>query len=181
MPSLADISRYKIAYALVLIAHGIPMLAEGFDLLRTKYGKNNTYKDGATNALDYERGGRFPGLCNWMRNFVKFRKSAEARALRPEHPVSDGFFEFFAGDMSSAAAVLFNADGSISCPRVFAAFNPSENFAEIPVGGEDSGEFKHIADIDNFDMDGLKVDSCSFAHGVLKLPPLSFGLWISRR
>ena len=106
MPSFADVSRYKIAYALVLTAHGIPMLAEGFDLLRTKYGKNNTYKDGAANALDYARGGRFPGLCNWMRRFVEFRKSDSAKALRPEHPVSDGFFKFFAGDMSTAAAVL---------------------------------------------------------------------------
>ncbi len=180
MPSFADVSRYKIAYALVLTAHGIPMLAEGFDLLRTKYGKNNTYKDGAANALDYARGGRFPGLCNWMRRFVEFRKSDSAKALRPEHPVSDGFFKFFAGDMSTAAAVLFNADSSLCAPRVFAAFNPTENYAEFPVGGEDSGEFKHIADIDNFDMAGLKVDSCSFAHGVLKLPPLSFGLWIAK-
>lgn len=180
MPSMADIARYKIAYALVLTAHGIPMLAEGFDLLRTKFGKNNTYKDGAANALDYERGRRFPGLCNWMRNFVEFRKSPEAKALRPGHPVSDGFFKFFAGDMSTAAAVLFNADNSISAPRVFTAFNPTEAFAELPVGGEDSGNFKHIADIDNFDSRGLIVDSCSFAHGVLKLPPLSFGLWISK-
>ncbi|MFR6032139.1 MAG: hypothetical protein ACLUKN_02535 [Bacilli bacterium] len=135
MPSLADISRYKIAYALADCArHTDACRRVRFAPLSTE---NNTYKDSAANALDYERGGRFLGLCNWMRNFVKFRKSAEA-ALRPEHPVSDGFLNF-CGRHVFRRRRAFQRRRIYFVPCVFAAFNPSENFAEI-LGGEDSGE-----------------------------------------
>jgi len=179
MPNLRDLSRYKIAYALVLLSHGIPMLAEGFDMLRTKGGKNNTYKDGIANALDYKRGAGFPGLCQWLRKFVEFRLSDKAKALRPHCPVGETFFSFYAGDRTNAAAVLFNADKSMNCPQIFATFNPTEKYVEIAVGGNKCHCFRRIADIDCFDINGLSVLSCSLEYGVLKLPPLSFGLFIN--
>ncbi len=172
-PSLEDINRYKIACALILLSHGIPMLAEGFDLMRSKGGKSNTYKDGVANALDYSRSARFAGLRDWLRSLVKFRLSDSGAALRPYHPVCDGFFKFYSGSPSPAAAALFNADRSMNCaPSIFVAFNPSLDSADIPIGGDIEG-FVHIADIDRFDIRGLADDFHAVKSGILTLPPLS--------
>lgn len=179
-PSAEDLRRYKIAYALILMSHGIPMVAEGFDLVRTKNGKHNTYKDGAANALDYRRGMRFTGEGQWLRNFVKFRRSREARALRPSSPVGEGFFKFFRGDESPAVAVVYNANREMGAARIFAAFNSSDKFAEIPVGDPDAdiSGCRQIADIDRFDANGIAPGGFEYAHGVLTLPPLSVCVWV---
>ncbi len=172
-PSLEDICRFKIACALILLSHGIPMLAEGFDLIRTKGGKNNTYKDGEANALDYSRAQRFAGVRDWLRALVKFRLSSAGTALRPYNPAGEGFFKFYSGIPEPVAAVLFNADNSMEdVAQIFVAFNTSESFAEIPVG-DDIDSFTHIADIDRFNLRGLSDDFCAINAGVLTLPPLS--------
>lgn len=175
-PSEEDLRRYKLAYALVFLSIGIPMAAEGFDLARTKGGLNNTYKNGAANALDYSRALRYPGECRWLRALAKFRLSDCARALRLSDNPSDGFFQFFSGD-NSAAGVLFNADGSLCAPKIFAAFNPSSENAEVPIP-DCLREFRQIADIDDFSpksLDGLQILPEGDA---ITLPPVSLGVWI---
>lgn len=172
-PSLEDVNRYKMACALILFSHGIPMLAEGFDLIRSKGGKSNTYKDGVANALDYSRSARFAGPRDWLRSLVKFRLSSDGAALRPYDPVGGGFFKFYSGDPGPAAAAMFNADNSMDrAPSIFVAFNPTENCAGIPIGGDMEG-FVHIADIDRFDVRGLPDDFNAVESGILTLPPLS--------
>lgn len=177
-PSAADIRRYKLAYALTLTAHGIPMVAEGFDLLRTKRGKNNTYKDGDTNKLDYFRGARFSGVCDWLRRFARFRLSPMGAALRPDGFPGDDFFEFYRSvSGAGAGAVMFNRGGAdASCAPVFAAFNPLLSDVEFVVGKDLRG-FRFVADIDNFCESGLMYDAF-IQGGVLKLPPLSMVLMV---
>ena len=65
-----------------------------------------------------------------------------------------------------------------SCPAVFAAFNPLNAAAEFRVGG-DLDSFSLIADIENFNQSGLLCDA-PISGGVLKLPPLSMVLMVSR-
>lgn len=178
-PSREDLRRYKLAYALVFLSIGIPMAAEGFDLVRTKGGLNNTYKNGAANMLDYRRGLRFPGEGRWLRALSKFRLSDCARALRLSKAPCDSFFEFFSGG-GTEAGVLFNADFSIDAPRIFAAFNPASSEAELPVPKCFCG-FRQIADIDTFcecGIDSFKLESGN--GGILKMPPVSLGIWIDR-
>lgn len=179
-PSVDDLRRFKLAYAFTLLAHGIPMLAEGFDLARTKYGKNNTYKDGIANALDYDRGLRFGGVCNWLRSFVKFRLSPRAAALRRDRFDGDGFFSFYRSAESDAvSACMFNRGGfDKSCPSIFAAFNPTDNPAEFFVDNDLRG-FVQIADIDTFDESGLLLDS-PVSNGILRMQKTSFALFLGR-
>ena len=176
-PSVEDLRRYKIAYAFTLLAHGIPMLAEGFDLTRTKYGKNNTYKDGIANKLDYFRGVRFSGICNWLRSLVKFRLSKSGSALRRDGCDCDEFFKFYkCSERESAGAVMFNNNFSDKSARVFVAFNPTMENVEFFVEGDLQG-FKLIADIDNFNEAGLLSEAFIDNHGILKMPPLTMLLF----
>ena len=176
-PSVEDLRRYKIAYAFTLLAHGIPMLAEGFDLARTKYGKNNTYKDGDANKLDYFRGVRFSGVCNWLRSLVKFRLSPSGKALRRDGCDSADFFKFYkSAKLESAGAVMFNHSCVDSSTRIFVAFNPTSETAEFFVGA-DLQNFVLIADIENFNEAGLLSEACIDARGILKMPPLTMLLY----
>lgn len=170
-PSIDDVRRYKLAYALVLLSLGIPMVAEGFDFLRTKKGANNTYKDGETNAIDYVRGESFTGLRTWLRRLVQFRLSPCAACLRLSHSPDEKFFKFFAAADGKCAGVIFNADNSIKSPKIFAAFNPTVNFSQLPVG--DLQGFVQIADIDRFDSAAGLEDPLLPRNGVLNMPPLS--------
>ncbi len=176
-PSIEDLRRYKLALSIVLLSLGIPMLAEGFDLMRTKGGKNNTYKDGQANALDYGRAMSFTGAAEWLRRLVKFRLSQAGKAMRLQNPPSPAFFKFFESDSSSAIAVLYNADLSVDAGQIFAAFNPSNSTSEIRVGNALDG-FTQIADIERFDERGISDLKISPNCGLLSLPPISMGLWI---
>lgn len=176
-PSVAEIKIYKLALALTLTSIGVPMIAEGADLLRTKNGVNNTYLRGDLNALDYERGAEYSGLRAWVRDFVKFRNSKAAAALKLQHGVGDSYCQFFPSKNSSAAAVMFNADKSKNAPRIFAIFNPADHIALFCVEGLDLRGFKFIADIDRFDIRGLN-EQLSSQHGVASVPPRCFALFL---
>ena len=181
-PSDADLRRYKIAHAFMLLSIGIPMVAEGFDLVRTKFGKNNTYLDGEANALDYFRGLRFSGTAQWLRGLMKFRTSQDARALRLADTPAASYFRFFKDADRSACAALFNADSSLrGAPAVFVAFNPSEEQRSIPLKDLNLKKFKQIADADRFCCGGLNSMLLDASGGNMAMPPLSVGVWIEKR
>lgn len=175
-PSIDDIHRYKMAYALPLLSHGIPMLSEGFDLLRTKRGKNNTYKDGKANELDYLRAQGYRGLTQWLRALVNFRLSREGKVLRRDCRDDSSFYKFYKSDTEPAYAFMYNGCRCDEhCGSLFAAFNPSNSTAEFFVG-EDLKGFRQIADIDNFDAGGLLCDDpCQ--GGILSLPRVSMAIF----
>lgn len=177
-PSSENVKIYKMCLALILTSVGIPMLAEGADLLRTKRGVSNTYLRGDLNALDYLRGEIFTGVRDWVRNFCKFRTSRASGALKLYDAPNSSYFKFFDDEFSNASSVLFNADKSLKERRIFAAFNPSSNFAKINLSKLDLKNFKMIADIDRFDVNGLYFSN--FKDGILQLAPLSFALFLER-
>lgn len=179
-PSLDDIRRYKMGYALVMLSVGIPMAAEGFDLLRTKYGKDNTYKDGDANALDYSRGMRFTGVCQWLRSLVKFRLSSFGAALRIDGALPCEWLKFYVAEKSTAAAVMFNSCRCGKVKRIFAAYNPTDVEVELAVDAEIESRFLQIADIDRFDVRGLDNPQALLSDGMLTMPRVSFALWIEK-
>lgn len=181
-PSIEDIRRYKMGYALVMLSSGIPMASEGFDILRTKGGLNNTYKNGDANALDYVRGRYHFAATRWLRNLVSFRLGADAKALRLENPPADSFYAFARAANSNASCVMFNADFSLGgARRIFAAFNPAgfETQIDAEKTGFDAEKFVRIADIDLFDVRG--IDSPAPERGAtVKIEALSLGVWLEK-
>ena len=177
-PSLDDLRRYKLAYSLVFLSIGIPMAEEGFDLVRTKQGKNNTYKDGKANELDYARATRFTGVCQWLRGLAKFRQSHFGKALRIDGELPNGWIKFFEIENSSAIGVMFNAIKDKNCKQIFATFNPTDSEVELPI--DDNFNFKQIADIDRFDERGLDNPISLINNGKLRLARVSMSLWIEQ-
>lgn len=178
-PTLSDLRRYKLAYASVILSIGIPMLAEGFDLVRTKGGKSNTYKDGLANELDYARAVDYPGTSAWLRGLVRFRLSESAKALRLRHSPSERYFVFMEANGGKSAAVLYNANRETSGGRVFAAFNPDSAPAEFEIGDFacELSNFRLVADSERVDIRGLPEPLPRFCAGKLRVPALGFFLF----
>ena len=178
-PNISEIKTYKMCLALTLSSIGMPMVAEGADLLRTKHGMRNTYQRGDINALSYARGGEYTGLRSWVREFMAFRRSVKSKALRLANRYSKNYLKFFRAKDSSAAAVLFNADFSLEAKRIFAAFNPTKDFVNLSLDGLDLNEFSQIADISRFDQRGL-ADANFFDKSEIVMPPKSFALFVQK-
>ena len=178
-PSVSEIKTYKMCIALILTSIGIPMIAEGADLLRTKQGVKNTYLRGDLNALNYERGFEYTGLRSWVRSFLAFRRSEKSKALRLADRYSEGYLKFFKAEKSESSGVLFNADLSVRAKMVFAAFNPSDALVKMPLGGLNPADFLQIADISRFDENGIS-DGNYFDKNFLLLPPKSFALFVQK-
>ncbi|MBF0501728.1 MAG: hypothetical protein HQM09_16435 [Candidatus Riflebacteria bacterium] len=82
-PSEIDIRRNLFCAAAVLLSPGIPMIAEGQEMLRSKHGNDNSYNAGdEVNAVDYSLKKRFPNVYAFYRDLIALRKSAACAVLR---------------------------------------------------------------------------------------------------
>ena len=178
-PTVAEEKVYKMCLALTLTSIGIPMLAEGADLFRTKNGVGNTYLRGDLNALNYLRGEEFSGVCEWVRNFCKFRTSRSANSLKLLRRYSNSYMRYYHSP-DGAAAALFNANKELKSPQIFAAFNPSARPSNLTTDNLNLSNFIQIADIDRFESGGLKYPM-RYAHGSMVLPAHSFALFLEKR
>lgn len=177
-PTEVDAKRTRLMGAALMASLGIPMLSEGQDFLRSKYGVSNTYLRGDLNALDYTRLKCFKDTHEYFRAWIAFRLSADGTALRIGEPPADGFFRFFENDRQGVLGILYNADGRLSCPPLFAAFNPHMETTELHVCGIDAAGFRQLANGSHFHPQGLPQDDCyRWVAGTLQIPPLSAGLW----
>jgi pullulanase/glycogen debranching enzyme len=180
-PTANDQRRTHLMAAVLFMSLGIPMLSAGQDFLRSKQGVNNTYQRADLNALDYRRLYRYLGTHAYFADWIAFRRGDIGRLLRQWTRPSEGFFQFFNVEGSSALAAVYNADLSQGPVRLLFAINPTFGEVTIPIGAEIAGtpgSWDSIADHDRFywsDAHGatLRVEPDLF------LPPLGCGLWVS--
>ncbi|MBP7633466.1 hypothetical protein KBA41_04815 [Candidatus Ozemobacteraceae bacterium] len=124
-PSAHDIKRNIFCAAAVLLSPGIPMLAQGQEMLRSKKGNGNSYNAGdGVNAVDYSLRERNSEVFNFYRGLIEFRRSPEGRLLREADAASCRAVEKVYGSTSFSIGliwrdpekpkdvliVLFNAD-----------------------------------------------------------------------
>lgn len=182
-PSANDRRRTHLMVAVLMMSIGIPMLAQGQDLLRSKRGVNNTYQRGDLNALDYTRAYRFPATHAYFADWVAFRRSKLGKLLRHYSRASEGFFQFWFAHDSLAAATLYNADRSQGATRMLFAINPT--LADITINLDDvvfTGKetWRPLADSERFFDDSARGISQPL-ESVLFMPALTCGLWVSER
>lgn len=179
-PTHNDILRSHMMAALLYSSVGVPMLAGGQDFMRSKQGVHNTYQMGAMNALDYERIEAFSHTHNYFKNWIAFRKSEWGDILRLEENPGEGFLRIFTSENSdhSSAALLFNADGALGRRQMLLALNPHFEDCKIhfyDVGGDG---WLPIADIWNFDLQGIQDKEMDRDERNIYLGPMSLGLWV---
>ncbi|NBB80930.1 MAG: glycoside hydrolase family 1 [Verrucomicrobia bacterium] len=177
-PTLLDRRRTHLMASILFASLGVPMLAEGQDFLRSKRGISNTYQRGDINALDYNRRFVYSGTHGYFRDWIRFRRSPAGKALRLDGGLREGYLEFFFAEGSSAAVVLFNADGSVGAPQLVYAINPHLEYADIACAAVRPRELLQVADQERFRPEGLGAALIPVDATHIYLPPLSCGLWI---
>lgn len=177
-PTAADQRRTRLMFAILFMSLGIPMLAEGQDFLRTKRGVENTYQRGDLNALCYRRRQRFSGIHEWVREWIRFRRSNLGRLLRCSKVPANGYFEFYGESGEAPFAVHVNANRSSGREGLFFAVNPTVDEWTVSIGGLGEHRWRQIADTERFSASGLKTNVELPCCGELKIPPESCALWI---
>ncbi len=177
-PTFMDRRRTHLMVAILMSSLGIPMIAAGQDMLRSKGGAHNTYLRGDLNALDYGRMLRFPGTHEYFRNWIRFRLSAKGRAFRlSSHPGKE-YLRFFHTAGSSAVAALYNADGSVGQERILFAVNPHNEDVAIKLNEIALKNWKQVADYERLAETGLDTALLRCEGEILHLPGMSCGLWL---
>ena len=75
---------------------------------------------------------------------------------------------------------MFNSAGAGRAKRILAAFNPTDSTADIALESEIEKNFVQVADIDNFDPQGIENIESPIVNGVLSLPPISMALFVEK-
>jgi 1,4-alpha-glucan branching enzyme len=176
-PTPNDRRRTHLMVAILMCSLGIPMLAAGQDLLRTKQGIHDSYRAGDINAIDYHRLLEYSGSHEYFRRWIRFRLSERGRPFRLGSRPGDGYLRFFGVEHGSALAALFNADYSQGSRRLLFAVNPHHQGVHIWVGDLGLAHWKQLADHERFDASGLGCARLPCSHERLELPPISCGLW----
>ncbi|HTX64875.1 MAG TPA: alpha-amylase family glycosyl hydrolase [Opitutaceae bacterium] len=177
-PTLNDVRRTHLMAAILFASIGLPMIAAGQDFLRSKRGVNNTYQRGDLNALDYRRLYRFPATHAYFADWIAFRRSERGRLFRQYSRPAPGFFRFFPAPGSTAAAALYNADGSQGPRRLLFAVNPTPVDVEIPLGEAADVGWRQLADHERFFGPGDHEPTQPVA-AELSVPALGCGLWMA--
>jgi len=179
-PTQNDRQRTHLMAAILFASVGIPMLAQGQDFLRSKYGVNNTYLRGDLNALDYRRLARFPGTHAYFADWIAFRRSARGSLLRQWSRPSEGFFKCIPQPGGPALVAIYNADGSQGAGRLMFAVNPHTEDATVPLGEYGEWGWQQVADHECFYTAGRRAPSETVA-AELFIPALGCGLWSADR
>jgi len=179
-PTHNDVLRTHMMAAVLFCSVGMPMLSCGQDFLRSKQGINNTYLMGEVNALRYERIDTHRHTHDYFKQWIQFRASDWGRVFRLKDKPETGYLRLFTsenGDHSSLA-LLFNANRALGNRQILLALNPHFEDCKIHLYDVDSDGWRPIADIWNFDIDGIEDSRLNRDERNLYLGPMTLGLWV---
>lgn len=179
-PTQNDILRTHMMSALLYTSVGVPMLAAGQDFLRSKRGIHNTYQMAEVNALNYARIDHFRHTHEYFKHWIAFRASEWGRILRLEQTPGPGYLRVFTSENGerSSAALLFNADRALGHTQILLALNPHFEDCKIHLYDVESHDWRLIADIWNFNREGLEDTRLQREHRDIYLGPMNLGLWV---
>ncbi|MEO6995014.1 MAG: alpha-amylase family glycosyl hydrolase, partial [Lacunisphaera sp.] len=179
-PTQNDRQRTHLMAAILFVSVGIPLLAEGQDFLRSKYGVNNTYLRGDLNALDYRRLARYPGTHAYFVDWIAFRRSPRGSLLRQWSRPSEGFFRSCTVAGGNGLVTIYNADGSQGTERLMFAINPHTDGISIPIGDFAGWKWELLADHECFYASGRQPLG-QVVTPELFIPALGCSLWRTDR
>lgn len=177
-PTAHDRQRTHLMAAILFASVGIPLIAAGQDLMRSKRGVNNTYLRGDLNALDYRRQARFPATHRYFADWIAFRRSEQGQLLRQWSRPSEGFFQCFHREGHPALAAVYNADGSQGLSKLLFVVNPHTEDTVMPLGTFSAHKWRLLADHEYFYREEHAPAFRIEPEGVF-VPGLGCSLWIS--
>lgn len=129
-----EVSMNKIAATTLFTSLGIPMVNEGQEFLRSKYGISNTYNKGdAVNAIRWTDRDRplAKEAMAYYRDLIAMRQSEQGRAFRVNKTPPAGYYTWIEPENKRALGYIVNS------PRI----HPGNAFVVLKNGSDDPVEF----------------------------------------
>ncbi|HEY9072312.1 MAG TPA: alpha-amylase family glycosyl hydrolase [Candidatus Ozemobacteraceae bacterium] len=183
-PSAIDIRRNLFCAAAVLLSPGIPMIAQGQEMLRSKKGNGNSYNAGdGVNAVDYGLRDKYAEIFDFYRGLIELRKSPDGRLLRSADaaacraverldgstPLSTGLIWRDAANPREQLIVLFNADQHVRAQ--FSLKLPTGTWVRLVGDGR-------VFSRTSFNRREMAVSHGDVETGItLELPPIGVEVW----
>lgn len=152
-----EVAMNKLAVTLLFTSLGVPMINEGQEFLRSKYGISNTFDKGdAVNALrwtDRERPLAAEALA-YYKALIALRQSPQGAAFRVKQRAPDGYYQWINPDNRRALGYIVNA------PRIHAGHgfvvmaNASDDVVPYAFNLPE-GRWRVISDGTKVDLNGL--------------------------
>lgn len=179
-PTENDIKRTHMAASLMFFSIGTPMVTEGLDFLKSKYGEKDTYLRGDINALDYTAIDTHRNTHNYFQNWIQFRQSPWGDCLRLEDIPSPHYMRIFRSEQieHSSAVILLNADQSKGAKQILLMINPHQEHSDISLGHTLADDWKAIASIDQFNFSGIETPINFRKQDHVNLPSMSLLLCV---
>lgn len=152
-----EVAMNKLVATMIFTSLGIPMIHEGQDFLRSKYGIHNTYDKGdAVNAVRWTDRERPLAKENsdYYRDLIALRKSEPGRAFRVREKAPTGYYQWITPENTRAMGYIVNA------PRIHAGngfvvlLNAADEAVEFPFTLPE-GRWRVIGDHGKVDLAGL--------------------------
>jgi pullulanase len=152
-----DVSMNKLSATVLFTSLGIPMLAEGQDFLRSKYGIANTFNKGdAVNALRWEERDRplAGDAMAYYRDLIALRRSPQGAAFRVTEKPPQDYYKWLWPDETKAFGALINAPRAHAGNGFILLANSADRVASFTVSLP-AGAWRIIGNGQRIDLKGL--------------------------
>lgn len=177
-PTATDRRRTHLMAGVLMMSLGIPMVASGVDMLKSKGGTNNTYLRGDLNAIPYTRAAEYSGSADYIRKWISFRLGWEGRLVRLDSFPGSDYFTTSHG--WGAFGMIYNYSRTHGPERLLFVVNPGYHMAELRFSGIDLAGFVQVADTERWNMKGLEDPLFGVRQDRVNVPAMSCGLFIEK-
>ncbi len=152
-----EVGMNKLAVTVLFTSLGIPMINEGQEFLRSKYGISNTFDKGdAVNAIrwDDREAPLAATALHYYKALIAFRKSEQGRAFRVTQTPPPGYFTWINPDEPRALGYIVNAPRRHPGNGFVVLLNSSDRTVDFTFTLP-PGKWRVIGDHQDINLDGL--------------------------
>ncbi len=155
-PNISNSDRIRmhlLANTIVLTSQGIPFLHAGVEMLRTKYGVENSYKSpDAINQLDWSRKSTYQQVVQFYQRLILLRKNHPVFRMTTTQMIQENLSFLDVQESRVVAYVLKGAASNDSWKEILVVFNGSQEAKKIKIP---NGQWRVALDGESINEQGL--------------------------
>lgn len=127
------VRRCLLANGIVLTSQGVPLIAAGDEMLRSKYGDANSHESGdVVNAIHWDQKQRFKPVFDYYRGLLRLRREHPAFRLRTREAI-EKHVRLLQKDKGLLAFELQGADVNDAWQRIIVIYNATKESRRISI------------------------------------------------
>ncbi|WP_340399184.1 type I pullulanase [Paenibacillus sp. FSL H8-0079] len=148
------VRRCLLANGIVLTSQGVPLIAAGDELLRSKYGDANSHQSGdVVNAIHWEQKRQFKPVFDYYRGLIRLRREHPAFRLRTREEIEKHVRLLEKGN-GVLAYELEGAAVSDSWERIVVIYNAAKETRTVSVP---TGTWNVVVEEGKADVDAIRI------------------------